>query len=317
MDAAWVCPSCRFDLSEVDDPDAPCPLCAGHERFADARAFEAALRRFAAEPDDARFHEFMVGTFVTADVAALYARYQRGEVLEAVYDPFSRAQRVHHTEGPRSERAGRSERVPAVPLVAATDDVPVQRFSNSVRPPSPVDESALAWVSALANDAQPTPPGAAAGAPSAVATAVSARGQAGPAAPRAVLYPLASVAAADGIVDVEERWYLDECLKRMGLGPATDAEIAVYFPLDYAPLVPPAFREELVTDMCALAMIDGLPDAAEARMIYAYCAEWRIPEERARELLLALQRKNTSLARRAWVGFRNYLLPGRWENTKL
>lgn len=134
---------------------------------------------------------------------------------------------------------------------------------------------------------------------------------------RAPLYPLASVAAADGLVSVDERWFLDECLKRYGEPPAREDEIRVYPPLDWASSVPVALRPQVAFDMCTLAMIDGLPDAAEARMIYAYCIEWRIPTEEARKYLIQLQHKNTSLSRRLWLRIRDYLLPGRWENTQL
>ncbi len=279
--AASYCGTCCLELSGLPEWDegGPCPLCRGEGRFASAHDLSEALRRWAAS---AHAHPMSERDF---------RDFLSGTLVEA--DPgalFGAYQRgeplavvcdpfVRPTSGgPASERAPTSERVRNVPLVGpAEEELPVQRF-----------EPAHVEVASQPNHV-----------------------------PRAILYPLASVAAADGIVDVEERWYIDSCLKRYGLEPATDAEMVVYYPLDYAALVPPAFRQALVEEMCAVAMIDGLPDAAEARMIYAYCTEWRVPEDYARAQLVELQKRNTSLARRAWLGFRNYLLPGRWENTKL
>ncbi len=283
--AAEYCSTCCLELSglaEWSDDGGACPLCRGADRFASVHELDGALRRWAAAHAQAisekDFRDFLLGTLVEVDMAALFGAYQRGEPLAVVCDPFARAGGSAATVGPKSERAPTSERVRNVPLVVPTEaELPVQRFG-------PVSVAS-------------SPP----------TNRVS----------RALLYPLASVAAADGIVDVEERWYIDTCLKRYGLEPATDAEMIVYYPLDYAALIPPELRQALVGEMCAVAMIDGLPDAAEARMIYAYCTEWRIPEDYARAQLVELQRRNTSLARRAWLGFRNYLLPGRWENTKL
>jgi hypothetical protein len=281
--------ACHNCLLEALDDDL-CPLCEGERRFANARELEAALRMWAARelgkpPSDAAFHEFVGATLSLADVGALYAAYASRSILERLCDPFDRAQGGAATVGPRSERAPTTERdrVPMVPLVRPEYE--------ELQPPSSVRASLIAHEEQSSHSAQ--------------------------GALRAVLYPLASVAASDGVMELDERWYLDECLKRYGVAPSADGEIRVYHPLDYAALVPVEMREALLEDMCKLAMIDGLPDAAEARMIYAYCSEWRIPEERARAKLIEMQNENISLARRFWLGFRNYVLPGRWENTKL
>jgi hypothetical protein len=277
-----ACPTC---LLEVFD-DEHCPLCDGQRQFQSAAEFEAALRAWAIREQghvaDARaLQEFLGATLVQTDVHALYAQYTRRIMIERLCDPFDRAQGGAATVAPRSERAPATDRVPLVPLV--TLDYAVSQAGAA---PAPVSFH-------VNGDPQPQAPS------------------------RALLYPLASVAASDGVMELDERWFLDECLKRYGVAPSTDAEIRIYHPLDYAALVPVEMRETVLDDMCRLAMIDGLPDAAEARMIYAYCSEWRIPEERAREKLIEMQNENISLARRFWLGFRNYVLPGRWENTKL
>jgi hypothetical protein len=278
--------ACHNCLLEALDDDL-CPLCEGERRFSSVRELETALRTWAARElgtaaNEAAFREFLGATLTLNDVNALYAAYVARTMLERLCDPFDRAQGGAATVAPRSERAPTTERdrVPMVPLVRPEYE--------ELQPPSSVRASHVAHE-------EHTDQGTL----------------------RAVLYPLASVAASDGVMELDERWYLDECLKRYGVAPTTDGEIRVYHPLDYAALVPVEVREALLEDMCKLAMIDGLPDAAEARMIYAYCSEWRIPEERARAKLIEMQNENISMARRFWLGFRNYVLPGRWENTKL
>jgi hypothetical protein len=278
--------ACSTCLLEALD-DELCPLCEGRQQFHNAAEFEAALRAWATRelghtPDARTFQEFLGATLVQGDVRELYAVYTRRVLIERLCDPFDRAQGGAATVAPRSERAPATDRgrVPIVPLV--TPDYELTQ----------ADAAPPVSVQAPGEPQQQV-------------------------ASRALLYPLASVAASDGVMELDERWFLDECLKRYGVAPSTDAEIRIYHPLDYAALVPVEMREALLDDMCRLAMIDGLPDAAEARMIYAYCSEWRIPEERARAKLIEMQNENISLARRFWLGFRNYVLPGRWENTKL
>lgn len=281
MDA---CRNCR--LETVDDE--ACPLCEGVHQFQTLGHLEQALRSWAmrergsVENEDA-FRAFLEATLTVPDVEALFSAYRARATLERLCDPFDRAQGGAASVGPRSERAPTTDRVPVVPLLTSAL-VETQLQSMPPRPVVVAPAEATGTVNA----------------PS-----------------RAVLYPLASVAASDGVMELDERWFLDECLKRYGVAPTADHEIRIYHPLDYAALVPVEVREALLDDMCRLAMIDGLPDAAEARMIYAYCSEWRIPEERARNRLIEMQNENISLARRLWLGFRNYVLPGRWENTKL
>jgi hypothetical protein len=278
MDSEGACQNCRLEALE----DELCPLCQGTLRFGSARDLEGALRTWAgrelgAVPSELAFREFLGGTLVLSDVGALYDAYAARSLLERLCDPFDRAQGGAATVAPRSERAPRAEHDRVL-------KVPLVFAERDVQDARLIHTSSQGAV----------------------------QGQL-----RAVLYPLASVAASDGVVALGERWFLDECLKRYSVLPSTDAEIRIYHPLDYAARVPAEVREGLLDDMCRLALIDGLPDAAEARMIYAYCSEWRIPEEHARAKLIAMQNENISLMRRFWLGFRNYVLPGRWENTKL
>jgi hypothetical protein len=102
-----------------------------------------------------------------------------------------------------------------------------------------------------------------------------------------------------------------------GLPPATNEEIRVYSPLDFAHRIDPALRDRLLEEMCELAMSDGLPDASEARMIYAYAAEWGYHLEEAQAKLFEYEFRKTSFARAFWLHLRNKLLPGRWDQAKL
>jgi hypothetical protein len=322
------CGVCGLELSALGDSYDHCPLCLGAQSFATLQAFSDAQRRWACaekrskttdswpslsrnaesvmqanggsahswaaiesgvnELSDQEYEAFHQRTFVLGTTRDVFAAYKRRERLELVCDPFARAPCAQFASvGPSSERTSAQAFAQA-----GTLRVPL-------RSPSPGQAQAARFE------------------PGAVRTrdGLDSAGVAQPS--RVLLYPLASVAASDGSIGVTERWYIDECMKRYGLSQVLDAELRVYYPLDYARCVPVAFRELLLSEMCALAMVDGLPDAAEARMIYAYCTEWRIPEGAARTQLLALQKHNTSFARRAWLRFRNYLLPGRWEQTTL
>lgn len=288
-----VCHVCRLEAPPFSlEPDPTCALCETPESHAStgvgpARVFSEAefiqaLVRWQERAGFDSLEAFVPATFVLADVRALYDAYGRREILELVSDPFGFAGGIIHDREDSDEAAPVTSRMSNVPLISREQDSSV----------------------ALANAAL-------------AAATSSAALPSFPERSRAPLYPLASVAAADGLVSVDERWFLDECLKRYGEPPALEHEIRVYPPLDWAASVPAALRPQVAFDMCTLAMIDGLPDAAEARMIYAYCIEWRIPTEEARKYLIQLQHKNTSFSRRIWLRLRDYLLPGRWENTQL
>jgi hypothetical protein len=131
--------------------------------------------------------------------------------------------------------------------------------------------------------------------------------------PRALLYPLVSVAAADGEVHPLERQLVDRFLASEGLSPLTDDECRVHHPLDVARWVPPERRAAMVDLMCQIAMIDGLPDAAELRVVEAYAAAWHVPPEQVQAWLSAYSRRSASTARQVWLAFRRILLIGVWS----
>ena len=287
------CSVCRLEVPPFSlELDPSCSLCEttdshastdrGLSVFPSEAAFIEALVRWQKRAGFDTLEGFIPATFVLADARALYDAYKRSEVIELVSDPFGFGGGMVHDREDAEEPAPVTSRMSNVPLISREQDSSV----------------ALAHAELAAATSSAALPSF-------------------PIRSRAPLYPLASVAAADGLVSVDERWFLDECLKRYGEPPAREDEVRVYPPLDWASAVPVALRPQVAFDMCTLAMIDGLPDAAEARMIYAYCIEWRIPTEEARKYLIQLQHKNTSLSRRLWLRLRDYLLPGRWENTQL
>jgi uncharacterized tellurite resistance protein B-like protein len=125
------------------------------------------------------------------------------------------------------------------------------------------------------------------------------------------------VASADGTVGGPEQAALARFLVKYGITNVQTADIRVYTPIDHAPKVLPELRDALLSDMCELAMADGLPDGSEARVIYAYAAEWGFHLEQAQARLFEFEFRSTSFARAFWLNLRNKLLPGRWDQTKL
>lgn len=132
--------------------------------------------------------------------------------------------------------------------------------------------------------------------------------------PRAIVYPLVSVIAADGELQSEEREVVDRFLESEGLAPLTLEEFRVHRAEDVARLVPVDKREKVVELMCETACADGIADASEVRVIHAYAAAWHIPEEKVKFWLWGYEHANASGARQLWLKIRRFLLSSRWEN---
>ncbi len=132
--------------------------------------------------------------------------------------------------------------------------------------------------------------------------------------PRAIVYPLVSVIAADGELRKEERDVVDRFLESEGLAPLTMEEFKVHRAEDVARLVPVDKREKVVELMCETACADGIADASEVRVIHAYAAAWQIPEEKVAFWLWGYEHANASGARQLWLKIRRFLLSSRWEN---
>ncbi len=132
--------------------------------------------------------------------------------------------------------------------------------------------------------------------------------------PRAIVYPLVSVIAADGELQKEEREVVDRFLESEGLAPLTMEEFRVHRAEDVARLVPVDKREKVVELMCETACADGIADASEVRVIHAYASAWHIPEEKVAFWLWGYEHANASGARQLWLKIRRFLLSSRWEN---
>lgn len=130
--------------------------------------------------------------------------------------------------------------------------------------------------------------------------------------PRAIVYPLVSVIAADGEIHPAERALIDRFLVNEGLAPLADHEFAVHHPSAVAHLVPVARRRDVVQLMCETAAVDGMPDESERRVIRAYAAAWDVPDEIVEFWLWGYENMNTSLVRQLWMKLRRFVLSARW-----
>jgi uncharacterized tellurite resistance protein B-like protein len=131
--------------------------------------------------------------------------------------------------------------------------------------------------------------------------------------PRAVVFPLVSVVAADGEIDPRERELVDRFLRSEGLEPLHDDEIRVHRPDEVAHLVPAHRREAVVQLMCETAAIDGAADASEIRVIQAYAAAWGVPADKIDLWIWAHENMGEPFARQFWKKLRRFVLSSRWE----
>ena len=123
-----------------------------------------------------------------------------------------------------------------------------------------------------------------------------------------------SVISADGEIHPSERAFVDAFLASEGMAPLADDEIRVYSPQEVARYVPKHRREKIVELMCEVAMVDGLGDDAELRVVRAYGSAWQIPEEKVETWLWGYEHAQSSAARQFWLRIRRFVLSSRWEN---
>ena len=135
-----------------------------------------------------------------------------------------------------------------------------------------------------------------------------------PSAPRAVVYPLASVMAADGEIHPREREFVDRFLKSKGLAPLADSELRVHHPSEIAHIIAREQRYTIVQLMCETAAVDGLLDESERHVIRAYAAAWDIPDDTVDVWLRGYVKRNTKVARQLWMTLRRFVLPTRWSH---
>lgn len=131
--------------------------------------------------------------------------------------------------------------------------------------------------------------------------------------PRAIVFPLVSVVAADGEIHPLEKALVDRFLESEGLLPLSPDEFRVHHPSTVAHLIPEHRREAIVQLMCETAAIDGLPDESERKVIRAYAAAWRVPDEKVDFWMWGYENMNTSLVRQLWLKIRRFILSARWN----
>jgi uncharacterized tellurite resistance protein B-like protein len=132
--------------------------------------------------------------------------------------------------------------------------------------------------------------------------------------PRAIVYPLVSVIAADGEVHPAERALVDRFLESEGLEPLAEHEFRVHHPTAVAHLVPKERREMVVQLMCETATADGIADESERRVIRAYAAAWEVPSEKVEFWMWGYENMSSSPLRTLWVKLRRFVLSARWSD---
>jgi uncharacterized tellurite resistance protein B-like protein len=135
-----------------------------------------------------------------------------------------------------------------------------------------------------------------------------------PHALRAIVYPLASVMAADGEIHPREREFVDRFLKSEGLAPLANSELRVHHPHEVAHMIAREQRHAAMQLMCETAAVSGTIDESERHVIRAYAAAWNIPDSTVDFWLLGYEKKNTSISRRLWMKLRRFVLRARWSN---
>ncbi|OJY30781.1 MAG: hypothetical protein BGO98_28860 [Myxococcales bacterium 68-20] len=134
--------------------------------------------------------------------------------------------------------------------------------------------------------------------------------------PRAIVFPLVSVIAADGEIHPEERALVDRFLQGEGLAPLADHEFRVHHPSEVAHFVPIERREDVVKLMCETASIDGMPDESERRVIRAYATAWLVEDEKLDFWMWGYENMNMSLARQLFLKLRRFVLSARWSEAE-
>lgn len=301
------CPACLEELGPRALDDRRCQKCGATATavlIAPAATLEselalvAALDAWAAREQWASREALAVSTFCDPDLGSLLVRLQRGEPLEVVADPFANM-------GVRTT-GGRDKKEPATAVAqAAQAAAPAARpAAIFVPPPALVSPDATATMTSAGNsgavvDPPPIPlPRPPLSAP-----------------PRAIVYPLVSVVAADGEIHPAERMLVDKFLESEGLAPLQDDEFRVHHPTEVAHLVPKERREMVVQLMCETATVDGMPDESERRVIRAYAAAWNVSDEKVEFWMWGYESMSTGLVRQLWMKLRRFVLSARWSDS--
>jgi hypothetical protein len=340
------CPKCGAS-ARLDQLTAAAPLDT-------EPALVAALDAWATREHWASRELLAGATFCDPDLGSLLVRIGRGEPLEVVADPFAnmgirttggrdKKERPAPAAADEPTRESASQPPQRPSIVVSPDRVTVNPSSNPLRLSTPPqdfranvtvpDPQAIftnAPTDPLAAPLRISVPAPAVAAPDPAATLTSA-GVTGAASssrppplptppppasapPRAIVYPLVSVIAADGEIHPAERMLVDKFLESEGLTPLSDDEFRVHHPSAVAHLVPKERREAVVQLMCETASVDGMPDESERRVIRAYAAAWHVPDEKVEFWMWGYESMSTSLVRQLWMKLRRFVLSARWSD---
>jgi hypothetical protein len=294
------CPACLEELGPRSLDDRRCAKCGALATLAlvapaasldSEPALLAALDAWTAREQWTSRAALLEATFCDPDLGSLLLRIRRNEPLEVLADPFSGA----------APTALQRISVPAPALTAS--DVTSTMTSAGQQPSasplapsrtSPLHPPVRYGTGVIALPAVPPPP------PSAP--------------PRAIVYPLVSVIAADGEIHPAERALVDRFLESEGLAPLTEHEFRVHHPTAVAHLVPKERREMVVQLMCETATADGIADESERRVIRAYAAAWEVPSEKVEFWMWGYENMSSSPLRTLWVKLRRFVLSARWSD---
>jgi len=298
--AANACPFCRAVLDPQAIDHHRCTACgaqaalehvASPTRFQTVEELGARIDAWAREERFPSRDKFLEATFVTPSVAEIFDSLLRRARIETVVDPFG--------SRTSTQRSGEQTPAEARPRPTPKETAPITERIPSAPPYPPLSTFAPLTI-------PPDRPSVTANRPQDEAAPPSAP-------PRSIVYPLVSVIAADGEVHPGERAIVDKFLASEGLAPLSDEECKVHAPADVAHLIPREKREAVIQLMCETAMIDGLPDASELRVIRAYAAAWNVPDEKLELWIWAYENANSSAIRQLWLKIRRFVLSARWE----
>ncbi|HSO36169.1 MAG TPA: hypothetical protein VLT33_26760 [Labilithrix sp.] len=315
------CPACRGELGPRALDDRRCAKCgatatlslvAPAASLASEAALVAALDAWAAREQWASRDALAEATFCDPDLASLLLRIQRGEPLEVIADPFANM-------GIRTTGRDAADKPRAAPVVSVGPLAEPPLASRPVRIAMPEPAGAAGWLPAAPVAVPirflPTPPAGTRVPVEMLAPASRPPPPPPPSAPpRAIVYPLVSVIAADGEIHPAERALIDRFLESEGLTPLTEDEFKVHHPSAVAHLVPPERRDTVVQLMCETATVDGMPDESERRVIRAYAAAWNVPDEKVEFWMWGYENMSTGIVRQLWMKLRRFVLSARWSD---
>ena len=283
------CPACLDVLGPRTLDDRRCASCGATAilgllvpatSLASEAALVAALDAWATREHWPSREALTQAVFCDPDLASLLARIARGEPLEVIASPQgafapSPLPPLAHAMAPAATTNPLGPALRYLPTPPAGTVVPIEMIAPVSRPTTPPPASAP---------------------------------------PRAIVYPLVSVIAADGEIHPAERALINRFLESEGLAPLAEDEFRVHHPSTVAHLVPPDRREMVVQLMCETASVDGMPDDREKRVIRDYAAAWNVPHEKVEFWMWGYENMSTSVTRQLWIKLRRFVLAARWTD---